>query len=159
FNVPPGMQEVRGYLQGRNFKSVMANATADMETPMVNLVEAGAATATVSGSLNIVNGGGAGATSVVLVVEETFITNLERGDVPKGLRAANVTNAWSISGVPDGKYAVIPSLENDGLVRDPDTGIAGTMIQHITIAGAAMTVPSFKVTGALDVISPGPTSD
>jgi hypothetical protein len=61
--------------------------------------------------------------------------------------------------VPDGKYAVIPSLDNDGLVRDPDLGISGTMIQHITVAGAAVTVTAFKVTGALDVISPGPTSD
>jgi hypothetical protein len=159
FNVPAGMQEVRGYLSGSNFKSVTANVAAGAETAMINLVEAGAATATVSGSLSVVNGGGGSATSVVLIVDDTFNVNLARGDVPKGLRMSNVTGAWSIAGVPDGKYAIIPSLENDGLVRDPDTGIAGTMIQHITVAGASVSATSFKVTGALDVIAPGTTSD
>lgn len=159
FNVPAGMAEVRGYISGLNFKPITASVVADTVTPMINLVEAGAATATVSGSVSIVNGGGAGSTSVVLIVEETFNTNLERGDVPKGLRAGNVSNAWSVAAVPDGKYAVIPSLDNDGLVRDPDTGISGTMIQHITVAGGNVTVTGFKVTGALDVIAPGPTSD
>ena len=113
------------------------------------------ANGSITGSLNIVNGGGAGSTSVVLVVDDTFNTTLERGDVPVGLRAGNVTNAYTISNVPDGKYAVIPAYENDGLTRDPDTNISGTQIQHVTVAGGVTNVTGFKVTGALAVISPG----
>jgi hypothetical protein len=138
-----------------NLTPAQATVTANVETPNVVLNEAGPANGSVSGSLNIVNGGGAGSTSVVLVVDDTFNATLERGDVPVAMRAGNVTNAYDIPGVPDGKYAVIAAYENDGLVRDPDTAIAGTQIQHITVAGGVTTVTGFKVTGALAVISPG----
>ena len=103
--------------------------------------------------------GGTG-TSVVLVVESTFNDMLKRGEVPPGLRAPKsgpptLTNTFMIEGVPDGKYVALAAFENDGLVRDPDTNIGGTQINHITIPGTAMPLPSFKITGALAVISPG----
>jgi hypothetical protein len=50
---------------------------------------------------------------------------------------------------------VLAAFENDDLVRDPDTSIGGTVIQHITVAGPNVDVPGFKVTEALAVISPG----
>jgi hypothetical protein len=155
FNVPPGNVTVNGYVGGVNLTPAQATVTADTETTGVVLSEAGPANGSVTGTLNIVNGGGASTTSVVLVIDDTFDTTLERGDVPVGMRAGNVTNNYTIDGVPDGKYAVIPAYENDGLVRDPDTSIAGTQIQHITVAGGVTTVTVFKVTGALAVISPG----
>ena len=63
-----------------------------------------------------------------------------------------------IKDVPDGKYVVLAAFENDGLVRDPDLAIGGTQIVHITVAGQAQTIgTSFKVTGALAVVSPGAT--
>jgi hypothetical protein len=70
------------------------------------------------------------------------------------LRAADVGGAWSIADVPDGKYVVLAAFENDFLVRDPDTSIGGTDIQHITVSGGNVDVPGFKITGALDVIGP-----
>jgi hypothetical protein len=39
-------------------------------------------------------------------------------------------------------------------VRDPDTSIGGTEIVHITVAGDQVLDQSFKVTGAIDVVSP-----
>jgi hypothetical protein len=155
FNVPPGNVTVNGYVGGVNLAPAQATVTANTETPGVILNEAGPANGSVTGSLSIVNGGGASTTSVVLVIDDTFDTTLERGDVPVGLRAGNVTNAYTINDVPDGKYAVIPAYENDGLTRDPDTSIAGTQIQHITVAGGVTNVTGFKVTGALAVIQPG----
>jgi hypothetical protein len=122
---------------------------------MVIVDESGPATAAVNGSVNIVNAQGGAQTSVVLVVDETFNMTLERGDVPKGLRAGNISNAFSVKNVPDGKYAVLAAFENDGLVRDPDPNISGTQIPHITVAGGSVDAGNFKVTGALDVISPG----
>lgn len=157
FNVEAGMKEVRGYISGVNLKPVTVNVAAGMETTMVLLDEATAATAAVNGSVNIVNAPGGSVTSVVLVVEETFNTNLERGDVPRGLRAGNVSNAFSIKGVPDGKYVVLAAFENDNLVRDPDPNIGGTQIPHITVAGGNVDAGSFKITEALAVISPGAT--
>ena len=74
-----------------------------------------------------------------------------------GSVAPDVTGSYAIPGVPAGKYMVLAAFENDELVRDPDTSIAGTEIPEIeVIAGQALTVPlSFKITEALDVVGPG----
>jgi hypothetical protein len=66
-----------------------------------------------------------------------------------------VGGPWEIVDVPAGDYIVLAAFENDGLVRDPDTGIGGTAIQEITVANAAVTVDGFKITGALEILSPG----
>jgi hypothetical protein len=129
----------------------------------VQLRKSGSGTATLNGSVSLV-AGAPGPTSVVLVIESTFNATLIRGEVPPGLRAPNpgiapnVTGAWSIDGVPDGKYVVLAAFENDGDVLDPDPNIAGTQIQHIAVSGGAVVggvQPSFKVTGAVQMVSPG----
>jgi hypothetical protein len=157
FNVPAGAQTVRGYLQGSNFTPANATVVAGAELTGVVLASAGAAAATVSGSVQIVNpsAGSASSTSVVLVVKSTYVAAIARGEAPKGLRVAGVTGAFSIAGVSDGTYVVLAAFENDGLVRDPDTAIGGTATQEVTVAGASTAAGSFKVTGALDVRSPG----
>lgn len=159
FNVAAGAQSVRGYLQGANFTPATVTVEAGKESTGVLLASAGAATATVSGSVQIVNpsAGSASTTSVVLVVKSTFLATIARGEVPKGLRAAGVGGAFTFAGVPDGTYVVLAAFENDGLVRDPDTAIGGTAIQEVAVAGAPAAAGSFKVTGALDVRSPGAT--
>lgn len=154
FNVPAGAQEVRGYLQGLQLKPASATVAAGAEAKGVDLLADAGALATVSGSFSEVNAT-TGPTSVVLVVKSTFNEALARGEVPRGLRAAGVTGSYTITGVPAGTYKVLAAFENDGLVRDPDTSIAGTAIQEITVGNAAVTVPGFKITGALDVVSPG----
>lgn len=153
FNVPAGSVSVAGYLAGVNLKPATADVKAGAETKDVNLDVLGQTTTTVSGKVEIVNPGAGKNTSIILVVEETFVENAARGEAPPGLRAANVSGDWSIPNVPDGKYVVLGAFENDFLVRDPDTSIGGTEIQHITVPGTT-TVTSFKITGALDVISP-----
>ncbi len=156
FNVPAGSQTAAGYKQGINLSTAPATVTAGQETIGVVLSETGPANATVSGSVQIVNASGSSSTSVILVLEDTFDPTLARGETPPGLRAGNVSGAFSIAGVPDGRYAVLAAFENDGLVRDPDTSIGGTDIVHITVAGGNVTAgEGFKVTGALAVVSPG----
>jgi hypothetical protein len=50
---------------------------------------------------------------------------------------------------------VLAAFENDFLVRDPDEAIGGTAIVRISVAGQNLTISEgFKVTGALDVVSP-----
>ena len=163
FNAPAGSFTVKAYSKGVNYDPLSATVTAGQTTTVNPAINAAKPASTVSGSVNIVNPGTGTATSVVLVVESTFNEALARGETPPGLRAPdpgtapNVTNAFSISGVPEGRYVVLAAFENDNLVRDPDTSIAGTQIVHVQVtSGSNATVPtSFKVTGALDVIGPG----
>ncbi len=163
FNVSSGTVHVQAYSRGTNYTAVDLNIQAGVDQSGVQIRKSGAGTATLNGSVNLV-AGTPGPTSVVLVVESTFNATLIRGEVPPGLRAPNpgiapnVTGAWSIDGVPDGKYVVLAAFENDGDVRDPDPNIAGTQIQHIVVSGGAVVngvQPSFKVTSAVKMVFPG----
>jgi hypothetical protein len=98
------------------------------------------------------------------VVRDTFDPDAARGEVPRGLRAPrtgtpSVTGDFVIEGVPDGEYVVLAAYENDDLVRDPDANISGTDFVFLTVdsnQGASMSISdSFKVTEALEVMSPG----
>ncbi len=155
FNVTPGSVGVQGYAAGVNLKPATADVKAGATTDNVDLDVLGKATATVSGTVQIVNAPGGSVTSVILVVEDTFVKDVARGEAPPGLKAENVTGAFSIPDVPDGKYVVLAAFENDGLVRDPDTSIGGTQIVRITVSGSNQAISQgFKVTGALAVSSP-----
>lgn len=163
FNVTPGDVVVRGYGAGVQLNSQNVSLTAGARVDGVVLSAANTPLSTVSGSIQLVNASNVAATSVVLALEETFNTSLERGEVPRGLRAGNLTTAnssFTIANVPDGKYVVMAAFENDNAVRDPDPNIAGTQLVHIAVPAVggsrAVQLPtSFKVTGALDVRSPG----
>ncbi len=161
FNVPPGEYEVHGYAAGLQLTPASITA-ADADLTDVDLGAANGSLGSVSGSVNIVNAFGGAATSVVLVVESTFSDTFARGEVPPGLRAPrtgapSITGAFTIDDVPDGRYVVLAAFENDRLVRDPDTNIAGTQIVHIEVTGGAPVTlsTSFKVTEALPVVTPG----
>jgi hypothetical protein len=155
FNVAPGSVTVSAYKQGSNLQPAIANVVANETTKGITLSAASQPTATVSGKVEIVDPGQGSNTSVILVVEDTFVENAAQGEAPPGLRASNVSGTFSIAGVPDGKYVVLAAFEDDYLVRDPDTCIAGTAVVRVTVAGADVALTEgFKITGALDVISP-----
>jgi hypothetical protein len=158
FNVPVGTQSVEGYLPGVNLESESVEVAANDEVTGVDLDVVSDATATVSGNVQIVNAPGGSETSVVLVVESTFDETMVRGEAPPGLRVGEVSGAWSIENVPNGRYVALAAFENDDLVRDPDTSIGGTEIVHVEVTGADVSLSDgFKVTGALAVESPGAT--
>jgi hypothetical protein len=162
FNVPAGAVTVAAYARGYNYAVANAQVTAGATTGDVNLDVTGAPPSTVSGQVSIVNGQMGEATSVILVVESTFNEALARGETPPGLRApdpplaTNVNGAFSIAGVPAGRYVVLAAFENDYLVRD-ESSIGGTAILHQeVVAGQDVTIgESFKVTGSVDIVSPG----
>jgi hypothetical protein len=155
FNVPAGTVTVNGYLPGVNLDSAEVTLDADEVEADVDLDVLSDANATVSGTVQIVNAPGGATTSVILVVESTFIESTKRGEAPPGFRAADVSGSWSIERVPDGRYVALAAFENDGLVRDPDTSIGGTDIVHVEVTGSSVSLEGFKVTGALAVVSPG----
>jgi hypothetical protein len=108
---------------------------------------------TVSGNVQIVNPGSGTATSVILA-DPSFNPDVPSLVAPSGPKAETVTGSWSIPNVPNGHYLVLVAWENDGLTLDPDASVGGTELVTIEVAGADVNAGSFKVTGALDVISP-----
>lgn len=160
FNLPPGDYDVRGY--AADLQLTPESVTLGAEPAVgVDLVEASSPElGSLSGNISIVNAPGGSATSVVLVVESTFIESLGRGEVPPGLRAPrtgvpSINGAFTIEGIPQGDYVVLAGFENDQLVRDPDELIAGTGFVRVSIPGTTDLAEGFKVTEALDVIGPG----
>lgn len=157
FDVPTSTTTIRAYGAGVRISSAEVSVVAP-ETTGVTLSAATDGLTTVSGSVQIVNASGGAQTSVIMVLESTFVEATARGESPPGLRDAPVSGAFEIAGVAPGRYVVLAGFENDDLVRDPDTGIGGTEIVHITVpeGGGTMALDqSFKVTGALAVLSPG----
>ncbi len=159
FDVPRNVQTtVEGYRANLLVTpaTVTPNAAA---TPGVVLTTSTTGLTTVSGQVQIVNAPGGLTTSVILVPDSTFDNTALRGEAPAGLRAADVSGAFSIPGVAPGKYVVLAAYENDQLVRDPDLSISGTDLVRITIASGGPNpftiADSFKVTEALAVLSPG----
>ena len=155
YNVPNGTTELDGYREGLNVAGQTVEATGDVRD--VVLAASGDGLATVSGNLSFVNPG-SGITTVILAVASTFDPETSRAQAPAGLRAIDVTGAFTIEGVPPGSYYVLAAFENDGFVRDPDTSIGGTEIVPVTVPDGGGDISldmSFKVTGALEVLSPG----
>ncbi len=157
FNVPKGDLSVSAFRQGAYAPAQTVTVSEALVDGVVLPVSVDGLSK-VSGKVSLVNVSGSPPTSVILVLASTFDPDAVRGEAPLGLRAAGVTNAFEIADVPPGQYAVLAAFENDGLVRDPDTSIGGTQIVYAEVDGTGAPVAldaAFKVTGALDVVSPG----
>ena len=157
FNVPGGAVSVEAYLAGLNIEPETVTLADGGEEEGVELAASTEGLVTISGSVNIVNAAGGLTTSVILALESTFNEDVKRGIAPAGLRVADVSGAFMIEGVAPGRYVALAAFENDALVRDPDEGIAGTDIVHLTVDGSEREVAleqSFKVTGSLDMLDP-----
>lgn len=162
FNVPAGDVSVEAYIAGLNVEPETVSLGAGASEQGVELQASTDGLATVTGSVNIVNAEGGLTTSVILALEATFNDDVKRGIAPAGLRAADVSGAFVIEGVAPGDYVALAAFENDELVRDPDEGIAGTDIVHLTIDGSESEIAleqSFKVTQALAAITPEPSDE
>lgn len=163
FDIPQGSATIEGYKGGLALAPETRDvADADI-TDVVLQAGEGLETGSVEGSVSIVNAPGGSGTSVVLIPKSVYDPVFERGAIPFGLRAPNpgiapdINGAWMIEDVPPGTYMVLAAFENDGLVRDPDTSIAGTEVVEVTVTSGEMVTLStgFKVTAALAVESPG----
>ncbi len=161
FNVIPATgYKAQGYAKGMNCTAADANVSAGADTTGVSLKLGTGGTATISGTIQLATSAAGTGTSVVLALESSFDAVLARGDLVTALRApgegTNLTNSYSIAGIPDGKYVVLVGLENDGNVRDPDPAIAATQLTHLTVTGGVASAnPVLRVVGATTVVSPG----
>ncbi len=164
YNLPAAAYSVKGFARGA-IHAPQSVTLAVGQVAQVDIPISGTAGATVSGSANIVNPGAGTGTSVILVVESTFNAALVRGETPPGLRAPqgivpDLKGNFSIPGVPPGRYVALAAFENDYLVRDPDLCQGGTALLHFEVqpADVARDIGGFKITGSLDVLSPGATA-
>ena len=170
WNVPVGVATtVSVYAAGVHVTPATTTVPGASPAVVVDFVSDAVGLATVSGGLNIVAGASFTSTSVILVAESTYSALLKAGYMPLGLRDGTVTSAdtsFSIANVPPGRYVLLASFENDGLVRDPDTSIAGTDVRFVQVSDAgAVTVTSarsedlvsIKVTDPIGVVGPGAT--
>lgn len=167
FNVPAGGgQKVQGYTKGLNYTALSIDVQSGANATGLSLKKSTQAAGTLQGSVQLVAGANGAGTSVVVVLESTFKEAFGRGEAlpglraPEGTAAPSVTGAWTIAGVPDGKYVVLAAFENDGNVRDPDPNISGTQVAHVTVAGGVPSAnPVFKVTGAVEMVGPGASGE
>ena len=150
---------VRAYAVGANYTPKSIALTAG-QAGVVDLSLDPLGASQVSGTVNLVSG--APATSVILVVASTFNPLLARGETPPGLRAPapgitpNITGAWSIAGVPAGRYVALAAFENDGAVRDQSGGGNTSLVFIDVVAGQNLAITQgFKITPALELIGPG----
>ncbi|HEY3352788.1 MAG TPA: hypothetical protein VGQ83_06040 [Polyangia bacterium] len=155
-NVAAGTYTISGYFAGMSFPQSSVSVSGGPVRDLKLVADATPNLATVSGQVNIVAGGGATTTTVVLRTRSTK-------DVPPGLRVTATSGAaFQITGVPTGTYEAVAAYGNDGLVLDPDTNTAGTQIQEIAVVGTPTGATyqldhAFKVTGAVQILSPGAT--
>ena len=162
FNIPPKTYSAAAYKIGTSYETLSTDISSDTQNVILKK-KTGQVTGTVSGSVNIVNPGQGDGTSIVLVPESLFHETLKKGILVPGLRAPengtpDIKGAYTITGVPEGSYVVLAAFENDYLVRDPDPNIAGTQIVHVTMPDAGSyekSIAAFKITGSLDIVSPG----
>lgn len=162
FNLAAGSYTVRAYSLGSNYTPATA-ALADGQTAKVDLSRDAAPGSRVAGTVNLVSS--SPVTSVILVVASTFNATLARGESPPGIRAPtpgtapNISGAWSMEGVPAGRYVVLAGFENDGAVRD-QSGVGNTELVFIDVVGRQdLTIgQTFKVTPAIELVGPGATA-
>jgi len=160
FNLAAGHYAVTAYSVGHVYTAKETDVAASAVT--LDLALASDAPGSLTGQVTFADPGGGKNTSVIAFVESTFDMTTGRGVAPPGLRSPrtgppDVTGAFSIDGVPPGRYVVVAAFENDNLVRDPDHCISGTADVHVQIAIGQPTVTptAFKITGALAVMTPG----
>lgn len=162
FNLAAGDFTVKAYARGHVYDTAQVTVAAGAEA-QADLHLTSDAPGTLTGQADIVAASGGSMTSIVMMVESTYDDVSGRGVTVPGLRAPdpgtapNVTGAFTIDGVPPGRYVVLAAFENDALVRDPDPCISGTDIVHVEVmAGQTTAAPySFKVTSAVTLTGPG----
>lgn len=147
FNIAAGDVSVTALHAGYNFATlnpvtvIAEMATADQD------IASNAASASLSGSVTFL--------AVTNSEVEVALLHPDTNRVVPGLRDFTSNRLYSISGIPDGTFDAIASLETDGYVLDPDA-IAKFGVPQITVSGGVVTpnpLP-FDVTGAVSFIAP-----
>lgn len=155
FNVKPGTYKIECFLAGyqQDTTSVTVTVTADNLNTGNDIIIQLATNYSLSGQVSFL------ATSNSQV-DITLIHPVTREAIP-GLSTFNDTvgSSYSISQVPAGTYIAWASYRNDGYVMDPDA-LFKFGLPYVTLSAANPdTTVNFKVTGAVQIVSPTNHSD
>jgi hypothetical protein len=156
FNLTAGTSYVvTAYVKGANYVPATTPALVAGDNAVPKLQLGSGAGAVVSGGL-IFNNGATSMIQAALVVESTYVPNLDRGESPPGLTVDADASGYTFSGVPDGKYIVLAPFGLHGDVRDISGG-GNTAAPQVTIQGGAVqgTPPGFKIIPAVDLLTIG----
>lgn len=159
YNLAAGTQYVvTAYTKGANYVPVTTAALVAGDNTVSTLALGSGTGAALAGGL-IFNNGASATIQATLVVQSTYVPNLDRGETPPGLTVAADASGYSFTGVPDGKYVVLAPFGLTGDVRDVST-TGNTAAPQVTIASGAVvgSPPSFKIIPAVDLLTIGGTS-
>jgi hypothetical protein len=92
---------------------------------------------------------GAGTPQVALVVASTYDAATGRGDIPAGLTAPIADGRFGIAGVPAGRYVVLPSPDDDGLVPAAAPPTIEVLAAGVEVMGTQ------RVVSAVTIVAPG----
>ncbi len=149
-NVPVGDATLETFLGGLNF-SPISPVTVNLNAVTLQMISpTGLATGQVSGhvSFTSVSGG---------IIDITLLHPGTREVLP-GLRSyTDNSGNYAMHGVPNGTFEMIASLDNDGLVLDPDVSVTQG-IPQVTISNNSIT-KDFKVTGSIVLSNPATVFD
>jgi len=142
FNVPAETVAVTAWKAGYNFPDLAGIVIAAAETESdVDIIATSTADGRIAGQISFL-------ASPNAVVDIT-LQHPETGDVIPGLRTYNDgSNAFRLTGVPDGEFHATASFETDGYVLDPDSVVKHGVPTVTVTAGSAETL-NFDVTGAV----------
>jgi hypothetical protein len=152
-NVPVGSVTLNAFLGGHNFGatgpvSVTAGANVDQ-----NITAVGAASGEISGHVSFTSVSGS-------IIDITLLHPGTRDALPRLRTLTDGGGSYLMTGVPNGEFEIIASLENDGYVLDPDESVTqGIPVVVITELAPVIANEDFKVTGSIQLTSPPSTTD
>lgn len=150
YNVPEGDVVLDTFIGGLNFdRTGTVTVVADTQTDQP-LAAAGVAGGRISGHVSFLAISGS-------TIDITLVHPGTREVLPK-LRTYT-SGQYEISGVPDGTFDIVASLENDGYVLDPDSVVKFGVPQVTIVAGGSITGEDFDVTGSIELTNPALKAD
>jgi hypothetical protein len=149
FNLPYGNYAIYPYKSGHTQADTqMASVSTDTTTRSVNVTMNTVTGGILTGSLQFVATNAPDSVDVALLDSSTFST------IPGLTVFISGVTEYQITDIPPGRYLAWASFRNDGYVVDPD-GIFKFGYPMVTF-NATLTTDQvdFKVTGAIDIVSP-----
>jgi hypothetical protein len=150
YNVPVGDATVDTFFGGLNFASITPVGVSLDAVSTQDIGASGVAAGQISGHVSF--------TSISGDIIDITLLHPGTREVLPGLRTDTYDGgSYMMSGVPNGTFEIIASLENDGYVLDPDVSVTQG-IPEVTINNDAIT-KDFKVTGSIELTNPPSSVD
>jgi hypothetical protein len=151
-NVPAGSVTLNAFLGGHNFTTEGPTTVTSDTNTVQDIAAVSTAIGEISGHVSFTAVSGD-------IIDITLLHPGTRDALPQLRTLTNAGGDYVLSGVPNGEFEIVASLENDGFVLDPDESVTqGIPIVQISDATPVIT-KGFKVTGSVQLTNPVSTAD